>query len=56
MYGLPIEVFADHQALTALFKRVNLSARILRWLLELQKYNVKVVYLKGATNKVAEQW
>ncbi|KAL6726943.1 hypothetical protein Aduo_008868 [Ancylostoma duodenale] len=54
VYGLPVEVYTDHQALTALFKRTNVSARVLRWALELQKYNLKMIYLKGAANRVAD--
>ncbi|KAK6009174.1 integrase core domain protein [Ostertagia ostertagi] len=54
VYGLPVEVYTDHQALTALFKRTNVSARVLRWALELQKYNLKIIYLKGAANRVAD--
>ncbi|EYB85936.1 hypothetical protein Y032_0288g1486 [Ancylostoma ceylanicum] len=52
--GLPVEVYTDHQALTALFKRINVSARVLRWALELQKYNLEMIYLKGAANREAD--
>ncbi|EYC38726.1 hypothetical protein Y032_0699g1624, partial [Ancylostoma ceylanicum] len=54
VYGLPVEVYTDHQALTALFRRSNVSARVLRWALELQKYDLRMIYLKGAANKVAD--
>ncbi|KAL6723888.1 hypothetical protein Aduo_018844 [Ancylostoma duodenale] len=54
VYGLPVEVYTDHQALTALFKRSSVSNRVLRWALELQKYNLKMIYLKGAANRVAD--
>ncbi|XGW31362.1 hypothetical protein V3C99_009938 [Haemonchus contortus] len=54
VYGLPIHVYTDHQPLTALFTRSNLSARVLRWALELQAYNIKFVYVKGAANRVAD--
>ncbi|EYC34955.1 hypothetical protein Y032_1232g3776, partial [Ancylostoma ceylanicum] len=54
VYGLRVEVCTDHQPLMALFNRSNVSARVLRWALELQKYNLKMVYLKGAANKVAD--
>lgn len=47
VYGLPVEVFTDHQPLTALFKRTNVSGRVLRWALELQRYDLKVTFLKG---------
>ncbi|EYC36599.1 hypothetical protein Y032_0877g2818, partial [Ancylostoma ceylanicum] len=34
--------------------RTNVSARVLRWAVELQKYNLKMIYLKGAANRVAD--
>uniref|UniRef100_A0A7I5E8K4 RT_RNaseH domain-containing protein n=1 Tax=Haemonchus contortus TaxID=6289 RepID=A0A7I5E8K4_HAECO len=46
VYGPPIHVYTDHQPLTALFTRSNVSARVLRWALELQAYNIKFVYVK----------
>lgn len=42
IYGLPTVVMTDHQPLTALFKRTNVSARVLRWFLELQRYNLEI--------------
>ncbi|EYC28494.1 hypothetical protein Y032_0007g3255 [Ancylostoma ceylanicum] len=54
VYGLPVEVYTDHQPLTALFKRTNVSSRVLRWALELQKYDIKIIYVKGAANRVAD--
>uniref|UniRef100_A0A7I4YV80 RNA-directed DNA polymerase n=1 Tax=Haemonchus contortus TaxID=6289 RepID=A0A7I4YV80_HAECO len=54
VYGLPVKVYTDHQPLTALFKCTNVSARVLRWALELQRYNLEIIYLKGAANRVAD--
>uniref|UniRef100_A0A0N4X3A0 Polyprotein n=1 Tax=Haemonchus placei TaxID=6290 RepID=A0A0N4X3A0_HAEPC len=40
--------------LTTLLTRTNVSSRILRWALEARKYNVKIIYFKGAANRVAD--
>lgn len=53
VYGLPVEVDMDHQAITA-SQRSNVSPRVLRWALEFQKYWVKIIYVKGAKNRVAD--
>ncbi|EYB94915.1 hypothetical protein Y032_0166g90 [Ancylostoma ceylanicum] len=37
IYGLKTVVRTDHEALTCLFKQTNVSARVLRWALEVQK-------------------
>ncbi|KAL6726228.1 hypothetical protein Aduo_008220 [Ancylostoma duodenale] len=52
VYGLEVELYADHQPLKALFERTNVSARILRWALELQKYNLKIIYLKARRTRL----
>ncbi|EYC39508.1 hypothetical protein Y032_0653g1175 [Ancylostoma ceylanicum] len=54
IYGMRTIVRTDHSALTSLFKRTNISARVLRWALEVQKYNLDIQYVKGSTNAVAD--
>ncbi|EYC34832.1 hypothetical protein Y032_1367g3848, partial [Ancylostoma ceylanicum] len=54
VYGVEVVVRTDHQPLTALFKRTNVSSRVLRWALEVQQYKVKIEYVKGKANPVAD--
>ncbi|WKY07226.1 hypothetical protein Q1695_007004 [Nippostrongylus brasiliensis] len=54
IYGLDVVVRTDHQPLTCLFKRTNISARVLRWALEVQKYRLKIEYVAGKANSVAD--
>uniref|UniRef100_A0A0N4X3J8 RT_RNaseH domain-containing protein n=1 Tax=Haemonchus placei TaxID=6290 RepID=A0A0N4X3J8_HAEPC len=54
VYELPVKGYSDHLPLTALFKRTNVSARVPSWALELQKYNMEIIHLKGAVNRAAD--
>ncbi|XGW13215.1 hypothetical protein V3C99_013667, partial [Haemonchus contortus] len=54
VYGLRTIVRTDHQPLTCLFKRTNVSARVLRWALEVQKYKLEIEYVSGKANVVAD--
>ncbi|KAL6737984.1 hypothetical protein Aduo_011585 [Ancylostoma duodenale] len=54
VYGTEVVVKTDHLPLTALFKRSNVSGRVLRWALEIQQYNVEINYVKGKANPVAD--
>lgn len=51
---MDVIVRTDHLPLTALFKRTNVSGRVLRWAMELQQYRLKVEYVKGKANPVAD--
>ncbi|XGW19137.1 hypothetical protein V3C99_003171, partial [Haemonchus contortus] len=54
VYGLDVVIRTDHQPLTCLFKRTNISARVLRWALEIQNYKIKIEYVAGKANAVAD--
>ncbi|XGW28157.1 hypothetical protein V3C99_008173, partial [Haemonchus contortus] len=54
VYGMHVIVRTDHLPLTVLFKRQNVSARVLRWALEVQQYKLSIEYVKGKANAVAD--
>ncbi|EYC39419.1 hypothetical protein Y032_0656g1206 [Ancylostoma ceylanicum] len=54
VYGVVVIVRTDHLPSTALFKRTNISGRVLRWALEVQQYSVRIEYVKGKANPVAD--
>ncbi|KAL3689796.1 hypothetical protein R1sor_016105 [Riccia sorocarpa] len=47
--------FVDHQALTYLVNKVEITGRIARWLLLLQEFDFTVVYKPSKLNVVADQ-
>nr|GEW34440.1 reverse transcriptase domain-containing protein [Tanacetum cinerariifolium] len=47
-------VYTDHSALKYLFAKKDVKARLLRWILLLQKFDFKVVDTKGAENYAAD--
>ncbi|EPB65777.1 hypothetical protein ANCCEY_15154 [Ancylostoma ceylanicum] len=54
IYGVHTIVRTDHATLTSLFKRKNVSTRVLRWALEIQRYDLTIEHVKGAANCVAD--
>ena len=46
----PTPVYTDHSPLTFLEKMSNQNQKLLRWLLELQQYNLNVVHRAGKDN------
>ena len=54
IFGAHITVFVDHNPLTYLTASAPKSAKLTRWLLALQEYNLTIKYKKGVNNKVAD--
>lgn len=54
VYGMEVVIRPDHLPLIALLKGSNVSRRVLRWALEIQKYKLRFEYVKGRANPVAE--
>nr|GFA18706.1 reverse transcriptase domain-containing protein [Tanacetum cinerariifolium] len=47
-------VYTDHSALKYLFSKKDAKARLLRWILLLQEFDIKVVDTRGAKNHAAD--
>lgn len=54
VYGCSVVVLTDHLPLISFFKDTQLTAKRTRWLLLLEDYGVKVKYLPGKSNVVAD--
>lgn len=52
--GYPTVVFTDHKALEFLFSCKALSARLMRWCMYLQEYQLQIKYIAGKSNVVAD--
>lgn len=50
----PITVFTDHNPLVFIEKVKFKNARVLRWALALQPYNIKVQHIRGKDNTIAD--
>lgn len=50
--GYPVHILTDHQALTFLFRCRLRNARLTRWTLLLQEFNLTVKYIPGTTNVI----
>ena len=48
--GAPFRVITDHQPLVTIWKKPNPPARIARWALRIQPYDVSIEYRRGADN------
>lgn len=52
--GFPTILFTDHQALTFMRQCENLNARIKRWALAIEQYDLRISYIRGADNGPAD--
>lgn len=50
--GYPINVLTDHKSLTFLFRCRLRNARLTRWTLALQDFNLRIHHISGPTNIV----
>ncbi|KAL0878922.1 hypothetical protein ABMA27_003919 [Loxostege sticticalis] len=52
--GLPTEIITDHQALQWLMSMKSPNGRLARWALQLQAFDLKIKYVPGRINVVAD--
>ncbi|TYJ51196.1 hypothetical protein B9479_008248 [Cryptococcus floricola] len=54
LLGIPVNVMTDHATLRHFFTQPSLSDRQKRWSEVLNNYNLKIYYIPGVTNDVAD--
>lgn len=54
LIGGKIRIETDHKALSFLLTCRFLNARLMRWMLAIQDYNIEIHYIKGPENKIAD--
>ena len=54
LIGADIIIFTDHSALKYLLTKKNAKARLIRWVLLLQEFNLQIWDKKGMENVVAD--
>ena len=52
--GCEIHLVTDHQPLAYIFKSTSVKPKLMRWAMKLQSYNLKVHYITGKTNTLAD--
>jgi len=54
VFGSHITIFVDHNPLKYLTESAPRSAKLTRWVLALQEYDITFEYTKGTNNVVAD--
>ncbi|CAM4584063.1 unnamed protein product [Lepidochelys kempii] len=54
LFGRHFTVYTDHSPLTWLHQMKGANAKLLRWSLLLQDYDMDVVHVKGSANLIAD--
>ena len=54
VFGNKIILYSDHDPLKFMMNGNPISAKLLRWSLAIQKYDIEVTHIKGTNNKVAD--
>ena len=56
LVGVPVVVFSDHAALKYLLSKKDSKARLVRWILLLQEFDITIKDRKGTKNIVADHF
>ena len=54
LIGKPVVAYTDHRSITHLQTQPNLSNRQIRWVQQLQDFDIKIEYLPGQFNHLAD--
>jgi hypothetical protein len=54
LVGAKVIVYTDHTALKYLFTKKDAKPRLIRWILQLQEFDLKIKDKKGVENSIAD--